>query len=106
VSIALELAAVLFLAMRLAVPIAGASPPPASQATAQAALPAPTAERIEAAAPTPTPGNSRPTTPRGTWTLVQRLPPGSYQVEITDQANQTTRRVLQLGAAGAVLTVP
>ncbi len=42
----------------------------------------------------------------GTWTTTQRLPPGSYQVEITDQANHTTRRTLQLGAEGAELTVP
>lgn len=42
----------------------------------------------------------------GTWTLVHRLPPGSYRVAITDIANHTTERVLQVPAEGAELTVP
>lgn len=42
----------------------------------------------------------------GTWTTTVRLPPGRYEVAITDPTNHTTRRALQLGLDGAELRVP
>lgn len=42
----------------------------------------------------------------GTWTRVERLPAGTYEVELVGAGNASTRRQLQLGPAGAVLSVP